>query len=540
MPKHCQLIFLLFNSLLLINDIGYSQDLSSISNTKPFTVNGNIGAQLTSYSANGIENRQEPFTWLINGNINTSFYGIEIPISFLLSEQQRSYTQPFNQFGLSPHYKWATLHLGYRSMLFSKYTLSGNTFLGAGVELKPKKFRVAAMVGRLHRAVEEDTSKYYITPSYKRTAKAVKLGYGTDANFIDLIYLKAQDDTASLNKRPERILINASDNTVLGFVTKKTFAKKFTIEADYALSKFTKDLFLDSNQVNRYALKTSAAYQLQNANLKVQFRRIEPDYKSLGAAYITADVQEITFMPSFVLLQKKLHINTSIGRQQDNLNNQKFVTTNRFIGSLNANYIPNAKYGLDINYMNYSTGQENGRFDVNDTIKLSQTLNNFTITNRYTLLRTSSVQNFIFIVSLQKLNDQNRFTENFSENNTNVFNLTYVFTPIKIPFSFTASLMHTVVKISSAEILNNGISLGASRTFKDGKININSSFSYLLNKLNGEHNGTISNFILGGSYRPHKQHTITANINYFSNETKIDTALSFSELRLMLGYNYSF
>ena len=223
---------------------------------------------------------------------------------------------------------------------------------------------------------------------------------------------------------------------------------------------FFAKVFLDSNQVNRYALKASAAYQLQNANFKVQFRRIEPDYKSLGAAYITADVQEITFMPSFVLLQKKLHINTSIGRQQDNLNNQKFVTTNRFIGSLNANYIPNAKYGLDINYMNYSTGQENGRFDVNDTIKLSQTLNNFTITNRYTLLRTSSVQNFIFIVSLQKLNDQNRFTENFSENNTNVFNLTYVFTPIKIPlFKISALLIFTTVCISDA-VNENGIFIG--------------------------------------------------------------------------------
>jgi hypothetical protein len=518
----------------------FSQELSNITSVKTITVNGTLGAQLTSYSANGIENRQEPFTWMLNGNLNASVYGINIPISFILTEQQRSYTQPFNQFGLSPTYKWATLHLGYRAMQFSPFTLSGNTLLGAGIELKPKKFRIAAMTGRFLKAVEEDATNYNATPSYKRTGKAVKVGYGTPTDFIDFIYLKAEDDTATLKKKPEQFIVNPSDNTVMGFSGKKSFNKKLFLEADYALSEFNKNLFVDSNSVQRYALKTSAAYQFQNVNLKVQFKRIEPDYKSLGAAYIIADVQEITFAPSFVLMQKKLRIATSIGTQKDNLYNQKFATTNRFIASAIANYTPNQKYGLDINYMNYSIGQESGRINLNDSVKLSQTLNNFAITNRYTLMRTSAIQNFILVISLQKLNDQNRYTEQFTENNTRVVNLSYIFTPTKIPFSFTATLMHTQTEIVSTKIINNGITVGASRSLQSGKINLNSSTSYILSSMDGARNGTILNLIVGSNYRPHKKHSVSANINYLNNAAKATGAVSFSEVRAMLGYEYSF
>ena len=181
--RRAVLLFIAFSNSIL------AQEVSTIHQQAPVSLNGNLGANSTYYSASGIDNRQTPFTWMINGNLNARIYGIDIPITLLLTEQQRSFTQPFNQFGLSPKYKWALAHVGYRSMVFSPYTLSGMTFFGLGLELNPGKVRFAAMKGRFQKAINEDTlSTSAITPTFKRTGYAVKLGYGTSATYIDLIY----------------------------------------------------------------------------------------------------------------------------------------------------------------------------------------------------------------------------------------------------------------------------------------------------------------------------------------------------------------
>src|SRR4051812_8689127 len=117
--------------LLLIPSIkGSSQQLDNLSGQKPVTVSGNVDLRGIAYSASGIPARRKPFSYILSGNTNIGFYGFDIPLSFTVSEQDRSFSQPFNQFGLSPRYKWLTLHFGYRNLSFSPYTLDGYTMLG--------------------------------------------------------------------------------------------------------------------------------------------------------------------------------------------------------------------------------------------------------------------------------------------------------------------------------------------------------------------------------------------------------------------------
>ena len=88
----------------------YSQDLSTIKNEKPFAISGRIDARTIMYSSSGIDGRRSPFTYILSGAPTLSFYGITVPITFTISEQERNFSQPFNQIGLSPTYKWLTLH----------------------------------------------------------------------------------------------------------------------------------------------------------------------------------------------------------------------------------------------------------------------------------------------------------------------------------------------------------------------------------------------------------------------------------------------
>jgi len=129
--------------LIAVNGFAFSQDLSSLSGQDPFRINGSVTAKLQFYNTDRDNPSRSPFMWYLQGNPVITVYGIVLPFSFRFSEQERDFRQPFNQFGVSPYYKWAKLHLGYRSHNWSTYALAGHSITGVGLELTPGKFQVA-------------------------------------------------------------------------------------------------------------------------------------------------------------------------------------------------------------------------------------------------------------------------------------------------------------------------------------------------------------------------------------------------------------
>ena len=106
-----------------------------------FKISGSAGVQLTTYTSNGIESRRNPFSYLISGYITLSKGEFTIPLSFTYSEQERSFSQPFNEFGIAPTYKWVKAYIGYQNVNWSKFSMAGHQLLGGGLELTPGKFR---------------------------------------------------------------------------------------------------------------------------------------------------------------------------------------------------------------------------------------------------------------------------------------------------------------------------------------------------------------------------------------------------------------
>src|SRR5690554_4518031 len=175
-----------FVLLLIYGARAQAQDLSQIGQQKPVRVFGGLSVRTMHYQAQGIANRRQPFNFIVSGSPVLSIYGIDIPIQFMLSKKEQSFQQPFNRFGLSPRYKWLTVHGGYRNVHFSPYTLAGHTMLGAGIEMNPGKLRVGLMYGRLNRATGIDTLTQTLAPySFDRKGLAAKLGYGTARNHFD-------------------------------------------------------------------------------------------------------------------------------------------------------------------------------------------------------------------------------------------------------------------------------------------------------------------------------------------------------------------
>ena len=310
--------------LLLLTAIPLAaQDIEKVDLKKPVQISGSINLQLESYSAKGIENRKQPFSWMISGAPVLTILGVQMPFTVLFSNFENRYYQPFNQYGISPKYKWITVHAGYRNITFSPYTLAGYRMLGGGIELNPKGFRFGFMYGRLNRSAAIDSAQFANplafrpTPVYTRMAYAVKLGIGNNNNYFDISYLKGWDKEKTLEQKI-RDSLPPADNHVLGLSWKLTFFKRFSWQTDLGLSHFTSDIHSDKivpdstspkilRQLTKFlgsrissqiltAGETRLSYQGKWLGMGVMYKRVDPDYKSMGAYFFQSDIQQITVL----------------------------------------------------------------------------------------------------------------------------------------------------------------------------------------------------------------------------------------------------
>ena len=360
-----------------------AQDLQQITKAKPIALHGNLLLQQQLYSIQGAAPRQPWNAYIISGSPVLSVYGFQLPFTFTFSNNQRDFRQPFNQIGVSPTYKWLTLHIGYRNISFSQFGLAGQTILGGGIELKPKKIRFGLMYGRSQKAVAEDTTKSIQQnlnsinyPAYKRMVLATKIGIGTDANHFDLFMVKGKDELNSLPYKPLKTEVLPAENLVIGVAHKFSFLKnKIEWQSEAAASAYTRDItasVVDLSSV-KYAstiknvmppnlstvlysaIESQAKYKHKLFSIGAKYRRIEPDYKSMGAYFFQTDVEQYTGNFSTRLFKNKINFNGSAGVQKDNVANKKVATTQRNIYSAAANYQLNQHFGVDLNYSNYAS-----------------------------------------------------------------------------------------------------------------------------------------------------------------------------------------
>jgi hypothetical protein len=544
-----------------------AQDLSNIKNEKLATLSGTMGATTTTYGASGITARRVPFSWSAYANATLKLKGFDLPFSFLITEQNRDFRQPFNQFGVSPTYKKIKMHLGWRNLQYSNYTLNGHTFLGAGLDANIKKFSISGMYGRFLKAVPEDSSKSIVNngsevpyAAYNRVGYSFKVGYGSSNNFINLIYLNAKDKLGSI-KSPTKTIVAPAANAVVGIKTKFTVFKKISWELDAALSGYTRDVRATDyptdeepalQKLNKvlpiklstsayYAGESSIGYNETNYSIKFKYQRILPDYKSMGMYFIQTDVDRKTVEARWNDKKNKISLNGSFGIEKDNLTNRKLAATKRNVGSFNLNYSPLPKYGVSLTFLNYGTTQSPGLKSINDTVRLDQVTNSIIITPRYTLSKPKAMHNFVLNLSNQSLNDKNKFNSENFEMTVNNATLTYVVTLLKSNYSFDVSPFIVQSNISAGKSVNMGGNVGVSKVFFKNKINTNLSGSYSTNQFNGESNGYTLQARLNGGYRLDKHHKIQLQLVHVINESKTTLASrSFNESTGTINYSYSF
>jgi len=564
MSRHSRLKLVLF-FLLVASIHAFSQDISSISGQDPFRINGSLTAKLQFYNTDRDNPSRSPFMWYLQGNPVITLYGIVLPFSIRLSEQQRDFRQPFNQFGVSPYYKWAKLHLGYRSHNWSTYALAGHSITGAGLELTPGKFQVGFATGRLLKPVRYLDNPENIklqTPAYKRTGTALRLGYGSESNNLSLVILKARDDSTSLGTVPTEYRLTPDENLVVSFMTKQTIAKKYLFEVEVAQSLYTRDIrtaISDStggvmtkifsslianheSTTSSNAIRASAGYQSDLFSLMMRYQRVEPDFRSMGAYYFATDLSNITIEPSLKLMEKKLTLAGSVGTQIDNLKNDKNLRTRRTITSARVNWVPLPQYNLSAFFSNYGLAQESGLLSI-DTLRQSevaQATSQFGVTQSLNLTGEKLGHNLMVNFNYQKLNDRNENTSQYSEFSTKILSANYFITYMPLSINGSAAFLYTHFAQDTVVTVAYGPSVGLGKSFLKNKLNASVYLSFINNRVQDEDTGTsgIYSFQLG--YRPVKNHRFALKYNYSKNNRLATGYNSYYESKLDFDYTYTF
>ena len=561
MKLHLRLLFLGLS--LLVIPVA-AQDLSTVANQKPFAISGALDVRAIGYQSKGIAARRSPFSWIISGSPTVSVYGISIPISFMFTEQERSFSQPFNQFGLSPTYKWVTVHGGYRNISFSPYTLAGHTMLGAGVELSPGKLRFGLMSGRLNRATTVDTTTGVLRPqSFSRFGTAVKAGYGTERNYFDISFLQAKDRDKDFGTNPDSARLRPAANSVLGTGFKISFLKNFQVFGDGGLSLYTRDsgsdleVEIDSSQkflrriskilkvnsTTEYytAYNAGAGYTSKHFSLKIIYKYVDPNFQSMGAYFFQDDLSNLTINPSFNALKGKLRFVGSFGIQKDNVKKQKNATTSRLIGLANLSWDLTDKLGIDANYANYTTNAEPTVTIVNNRYLLAQTNSNVSVTPRLIVPGKAATQVVILSYNLSSLKDLSKDTLQAANILSQIIFLNHSLTLNSLGATISSGLNYTSNKFAANRVKNYSVSLGFSKAFLKNKFTFSSSNSFIITKpLQGE--GKIWNVGANLSYRLAQTHRLALRVNALNNSLTYsdNEPVHYSELTGELGYTYNF
>ena len=489
-------------------------------------------------SGSGVSERQFA-PWTLTGNITLATRsGWVVPVGIVGRSRSDGYGQTTNQIGVSPQYRnWLTLHGGYCSVYFSPLTLAGSPFLGTGVELNRGLLRVGAIYGQFSRAVEANQTDQ--VSSFRRTGYGLRAGIGGAQNYLDVILLNVADDPHSIRTNEETGLTPA-ENRALGVSGRLRLRKTLYVEFDAAGSAYTSDVrtamatsakadgsgrfyvnllskltpLRVSTQL-RTALQTALTYKMGLLAMKLDYKRIEPDYQTMGTYYVQNDIERLTATPSVRCFNKRLMLRGSVGFQHNNLLGQKKNRTDRLTHSFNASYTTDDNLTtLDLTYSNYGLSQRAGYRPLNDTTRLAQTTRTLSANGFRMWMGETRMQTLTASAMYQELCDLNPFTANFSQNQNWYYSVSYGYRHLTTGLDVNLSYAYSLTKATDTRSVYTGPSVSMHQKLLKNRFSLDLGGSFLSNRENGtelNQTGTVLNGSAGIAYQPTPVHRLSFN-----------------------------
>lgn len=334
----------------------HAQDIEAALKSKWLETSGGVNLSGLYNHTTRNESYRLPLSYMFSGNINFRIKGIiDAPFTFLYSNLGSALTQPsFNQTAFHPRYKALQAHVGTIAASWSPYTVGGHVFSGAAVEYAPRNWNIAALYGRFVKATDpQGNVEGNVLPAFRRMGRGVRLGYRRQAGLFEATYFSAEDDAGSISPPLPQTGITAKANSVFGLKWQQKLLRNISFQFDGGLSRMQEDVRSPETLRSFAAFKSNLVFARKTSQWTLNYERVDPGYRTLGAYYFNNDLENISLGGNFSLLRKKLQIQSQAGLQRDNLNRSKWSSMLRQVGMLSVQYRPGKKTQIHTSWSNF-------------------------------------------------------------------------------------------------------------------------------------------------------------------------------------------
>lgn len=244
----------------------------------------------------------------------------------------------------------------------SDFSLNNQRINGFNIEINPKGIIAAFTYGQ---AMDPVLSSNLTQASYRRNLMGGTVGYGNpDKSFIKLHWMRAMDDTNSINPR-DSLYVNfktpQSNYVMAANFQVKLFKEKFTFSGEIAGSQTVKDLAMlsdtnftvnpnatghthrewftniftqraiDNNTRTGYAVeaKLEGLFWKGQTQVSVSYKRISAGFRSFGVPFLVNDIQLVEGKVSQKIWKNRIQLGGTVRHSSDNLEGEKLLTSNR-------------------------------------------------------------------------------------------------------------------------------------------------------------------------------------------------------------------
>lgn len=530
------------------------------------TFSGGLSFGGETYSVEGINSRRSPLSYYVNGRLSLSYKDFNIPVSVSYRDAQFSYDYNFNRLGIAPSYKWIKLYLGWNTMNFSQYTMSGRAFYGLGVALTPGNFQLSAMKGKIqnHLAIRDTlVNGASLIPTFERDVWGGRIGIQKRKSKLELILMNIQDNPESFTYQKEYTsaygyqVLTPKQNMILGFNGSLGLFKFLDMYFNSAASAFTadksdslliqygtdtpgfvKNLF-QANSTSRFALAGDAGLNIRIKTQKIGFkyRRVDPFYATLAANFFMNDLEQYTITTGLNFWKRKLHLDGNFGVENNNLTKLRTSTTGRIISSAGLQLNLQDHWYAALRYSNFQTESENNILTINDTLRFVSTTSEYSSLVTYSMPGETWKKSFSLNAYYNTVTDQSTdrqigdikvLSMSASSNITwNTYDLT-----------ITPSGLFNEYQYSNIVQQRIGGGIKIQKRFFGKKLNTGLNYQYSLNLFDGKKDGYLSLIQANAAYRLNQKNSISLNGSYRISESLINEP--FREIRLMIRYGIQF
>ena len=539
-----------------------AQDLESIAKAPILTTSGGISvSQITTLTPGDSIANENPYSLYLAGNMNFNLFGtVSVPLSFAYTNRQltQSVSLPFNRFSIAPSYKWIKVYAGYTSMQFSPYSLAGHELFGGGVELTPDNgFKISAIYGRLNKQSfgENDTDR-----SFKRMGGGFDVEYKKDRFEAGVNIFKAQDLLSSQYiAHPDSMDIMPQDNLTGSIKAGYNIIKDLQLSAEYGISALNRNINHAGNATGNsfsflqtagdlavyHALKTQLTYTQTIGSIGATYERVDPNYTTLGAYYMTNDYENMT--ANFSTTVKKFNIALDGGYQRDNLEKQKNNTSSRIIYSANVSSNLTEKLNLALSLSNlqsytyindvYSQVTQTNEFQNLDTLNVTQLNYTMSFNSSYVLQSEKEKRQSVNLNLMYQKSAEAQQYSRFSGNDIYNTSASYQFSLLPIKFNASTSVSYNYNKMPENEYTQAfTYNLSLQKTFFDElRSSLSATYSNMANQA-----GKLSDVInlrLSEGYVLAKKHNFNLSVTMLYSDSDIKKRTQYAA---NLSYAYSF